>query len=487
MPVAQARSIFPAGSGDPGSDVLPAIRVLPHEPERDLMVLRALAVWANRFAPNVAIDEPDGLLLDVSGCARTFGGETRLLEQLLGGLERLGFRARGAIAPTFGCAWAAARYGEERATVVADDGARDAIAHLPVESLRLTDEALAGLAEVGIERVEHVLGLPRSVLPARFGGELLWRLDQALGHAMEVIEAVRDPAPVRAERVFDGPTTQWEAIEVTVRDLLERVCAELRSRESGAQRLDVELERSDLAPARLAITLSRPSRDARRLWSLCRPRLERTHLGFGVERIAIGAPRTARLRHEQVEFAERQARGLSHWEGPTAGKGLGSGQAEDLSHLVDTLANRLRWERVRRAELVESHVPERAFRMRSMQEGGEKRGKSAIGRVTEGDRPTVLLERALPVDVMALTPDGPVLRLWLGEREREVVATVGPERVAREWWRGGEGTEAQRHRGTKGEREMTRDYFKVQEAGGRWLWVYREVETGRWFVHGVWG
>jgi len=94
------------------------------------------------------------------------------------------------------------------------------------------------------------------------------------------------------------------------------------------------------------------------------------------------------------------------------------------------------------------------------------------------------------MEAISLTPDGPPKRLrggkwgkewsgkwggeWGGEwgrGEHEITASIGPERIAGEWWR---------------KNEPTRDYFAVQDDAGRWLWVYRELETGRWFVHGRW-
>ena len=35
-------------------------------------------------------------------------------------------------------------------------------------------------------------------------------------------------------------------------------------------------------------------------------------------------------------------------------------------------------------------------------------------------------------------------------------------------------------------RAFTRDYFKVQDERGRWLWIYRVLESGDWFIHGLW-
>jgi hypothetical protein len=31
-----------------------------------------------------------------------------------------------------------------------------------------------------------------------------------------------------------------------------------------------------------------------------------------------------------------------------------------------------------------------------------------------------------------------------------------------------------------------RDYYRVQDEAGLWLWVFRRLDTGRWFVHGLW-
>jgi hypothetical protein len=73
-----------------------------------------------------------------------------------------------------------------------------------------------------------------------------------------------------------------------------------------------------------------------------------------------------------------------------------------------------------------------------------------------------------------------VLRVrWRGEDLR-IERSVGPERIEGEWWRGG---------------EPARDYFKVQDERGRWLWVLRRdggedgagaAAGSAWFVHGLW-
>ncbi len=448
LTVAHARALLPAGD---------AI-IMAQQPERDQAALQALARWALRFSPIVATDPPDGLSLDVAGCERLFGGEHRLLGLIAGEVERLGFRTRVAMAPTFACAWAVTRFGAAGRTIVCEGDLRRVLADLPVAALRIEQDVVEALGEVGIERIGHLLDLPRSSLPARFGHELLVRLDKAVGRAPETIEPVRPVSPVSVERVFSGPVTQLEAIEITVRELVAELSGVLEQRECGARRIELHIDRFDAGPLSETLALSRPSRDAKHLWSLLRPRVESINLGWGVERLCLTAPHLGRLPHEDQTWgwADESVddRKLDHAFG----------------ELLDTLGSRLGQERVVRVEPVASHLPERAERKRAL--SSFSAAEKELRALFLSDRPSLLLERPEPVELIAMTPEGPPSWFrWRGIEQR-VTVSAGPERLAMEWWRGPS--------------SATRDYFKVQDEHGRWLWIYRIVESGRWFVHGLW-
>lgn len=442
------------------------MRIEPFEPRRNREVLLALAVWAQRFSPTVALDGDDGLMLDIAGCQRLFKGEQNLLDTMLAALRRLGFAARGAIAPTYACAAALARFAPELApgmgVIVDQSQVRGALEALPVRALGMDEKTKLALEEVGIERVGHVMKLPRSSLPSRFAEPLLATLDRALGQGIETIEPVRVRAALRVERVFDGPTLQLEAIRAAVRELLGELTKRLLARESGVRLLELTLERADLGPARVQLELTRPTRDGRHLWRLIGPRLERMHLGYGVEGVHLRAAQAARLSHQQME----------RW---TDAPGRDAGAEQAGAELLDTLAGKLGSHGVRRVELVASHVPERAWRewnvLDEERAGAVNKMAGAAGGVTGADRPTTLFDPPRNATAVSVTPDGPVMGLWWQGQELRVRECVGPERIAGEWWR---------------EAYPTRDYFKVQDQHGRWLWVCREIETGQWFVHGLW-
>jgi protein ImuB len=502
MTVAQARALLPEGGA-----VVEAQR-----PNRERAQLRALARWAMRFSPIVAIDPPDGLLLNIAGCQRLFGGEERLVGVIAAAMAGMGFDARVAAAPSFAAARAVARFGGARCAVVAGGAVRRALGGLPVEAL-LDPGAVAGLREVGVERVGQLLDLPRASIAARFERAVLARVDEALGRAPEVIHPIRYRSPATVERAFDGPATQIEAIESSVRGLLSDLAALLEERGCGAREVVLEIERLGAGPAALAIVLGRPVRDEKHLWSLLRVKLEGVNLGFGAERLRLTATRLARLPHRQMEM---QAPGSC----PAAEAPGAFPEA-----VIDVLSNRLGPQRVLRAERIESHLPERAYRMRPAQESDEATNQ----RSDEGgraDRPTLLLDRPEPIAVMAMAPEGaPSWFRWRGQEQRVTVA-AGPERIAGEWWgRRSDGATKRRSDGGKkkfgesyarayeqfwrgeGSREAadqtakkknpgffssgpssgaTRDYYKVQDELGRWLWIYRGRERGGWYVHGVW-
>ena len=97
----------------------PGIDTVAENIEADAALLESIADWCLRYTPLVACDAPDGLLLDISGCAHLYGGEHELIADLSGSLEKAGFAYSLAIAGTIGAAWAAAHYGNRQAMLAA--------------------------------------------------------------------------------------------------------------------------------------------------------------------------------------------------------------------------------------------------------------------------------------------------------------------------------------------------------------------------------
>lgn len=432
------------------------VKIVPHDPARDAAALAALARWCTRWSPVVRADPPSEVLLDIAGCEHLFGGERGLAKSLGASLRRLGLTPRIGVASTVGAAWAVARFGGEAMAFVQAGVERQAIDGLPVASLRIDTEAIDSLEEVGVQTVGQLLVLPRVTLPARYGPALLQRIDQALGRVPEPVHGVQTDEPLMIALELSGGTTQWESIAEAVRRMLESLTAELRRREAGVSRLEARFTRLDASPAALTVELSRPTRARSHLRQLLWPKLERLHMGSGIERIELHAIRIAPIVHDQRVIA-----GIGEHD-------EGRGPDAELAETLEIIASRIGPDRVHRLNRQASHLPERAWTLAPALAGTQ--AKPIAASPTE-PRPSCLLDPPEPVEAMALCPEGPVLRLWWRGEQRTVTASIGPERIGGEWWIA---------------REAARDYFRVQDQHGLWLWLFRDLGTDQWCVHGVW-
>ncbi len=84
-------------------------------------------------------------------------------------------------------------------------------------------------------------------------------------------------------------------------------------------------------------------------------------------------------------------------------------------------------------------------------------------------RPLCLAAWPIPLTVVAVVPDGPLLWFMLGRERRQVVHSWGPERIETGWWRG---------------RGVRRDYYRVETKDGHRHWLFRRRSDGQWFWHG---
>jgi len=438
--------------------LVPGLVMMDGDPAADEDALERLAIWAlKNYSPIVAADPPDGIVIDATGAAHLHGGEEAMLGHLLSRLSSSGFLATAAMADTWGAAHALARYVARPSLVVPAGKSAEAVAGLPLASLRLPGETVAELRRLGFKSVKDLLDQPRAPLVLRFGSDLGRRLDQATGAQRELIERVRSPELVEAKQVFAEPIGAPETIAKYVGKLVVILCQALEQQALGARRLDLLCHRVDNRIEVVRVGMATPVRDVKRLTRLLTDKIETIDPGFGIEIMILVA-----VVAEPLEPKQRISSLVQETEA-------------DVSSLVDVLVNRVGERRIYRLEPVASDVPERSVKR-----------VAPLAPKTEGDwptswpRPARLLANPELIETLALLPDHPpVWFTWRGVRRR-VARADGPERVFGEWWK------------ADPELEAVRDYFQVEDENGERYWIYRagdgvDPATGshRWFLHGI--
>src|SRR5216684_824337 len=146
-PTAASAGLAPGMKLADALSFLPGLATATAEPEADAAALNRLAEWCGRYSPWTAPDSPDGVKIEITGCAHLWGGEAALAADLARRLARQDIAHRIAVAGGLGSAWALARFaaGADQPALPAPGGERAALAVLPVEALRLDPVTAAGL------------------------------------------------------------------------------------------------------------------------------------------------------------------------------------------------------------------------------------------------------------------------------------------------------------------------------------------------------
>src|ERR1700683_3342051 len=111
---------------------VPGLIVKDADPASDAEALDRWALSALRlYAPIVAADPPDGLVIDTTGADHLHGGEHAMVMSMVGRLAASGFGGRAALADSWGAAHAFARYAARPAFVAAKGASAAAILNLP--------------------------------------------------------------------------------------------------------------------------------------------------------------------------------------------------------------------------------------------------------------------------------------------------------------------------------------------------------------------
>lgn len=422
----------------------PALRLSPREPALEAATLARLARWAGRFTPVVVIDPDGALLLEVRGSLRLFHGLEALRAVVAGQLAAFGHEAVLTSAPTARAAVWLARAGQglPDSNQAGGEALRQALAAVPVACLGWPARTVQGLGRMGIDTVGDCLRLPREGFARRFGAGRLHELDQALGRAPDPREAHVPAVRFEARLELPAETTDAALLLAGGRQLLQELRQVLVTRQATVRRLWCRLVHDGQEETRLCLVLHQAAGPAvGPLATLLRLRLE------GL--VLPGPVRELKLQADLEPAAPAGGRDL-------LGQELRPG--DSLAGLVDRLRARLGWHSVQGLALRAEHRPEHAWQ--GVPEPAASR--AAEPPLVSRSRPLWLLPVPARLGLVAGQPG------WQGPLRLE----GGPERIESGWWDGG---------------DVRRDYYRASNPRGLCLWVYQDLRSQGWYLHGVFG
>jgi len=444
-----------------------ALHLPPARPDE----LETLACWAGGVTPRVSLAPPAGLLLEIGGCLRLWGGLDRLVETMAADLQALGHAAELAAAPTpQGALWLAQSGAGTLCTDLA--ALRAHLDALPLVAIDLPAAARDKLERFGARTLADARRLPRDGLARRLaphGGEAVLAIARAYGEAADPRPDFAFPEKFSQQIELPAPVEAAAALLFAARRLTAALAGWLAVRQAGVAECVLELAHSAREATHLVLRFAEATRDARRFERVLRERLER---------LALTAPVAAlRLKAAAVEALPGRNGALF---------GGGSLAATAMAALVERLRARLGEDSVyglaphadHRPECATRKVPPLASNKSGCADHGDAdcrrrvvgSGGTAAGISAASPRPFWLLERP---EALAEV-DG---RPW---RRGTLRLLAGPERIESGWWQSGEA-----NGGGEIFSDVRRDYFVALTADARWAWIFRELRApGGWYLHG---
>ena len=441
---------------------------LREAPEQTTHALNALADALGQFGPTVSIAAPDALFIDTTGVIpRTSTGTQRTrhygvdvsVHAILDVLRDQELQGVAAIASTPFAALAlvsdAARRRPDLNPSPAPAHETKEIERLGLNAVGLPQKAFHALHIVGIRTVGAFMALPGSSIARRFGQHAysLWRQAHGLEH--------RALPPYTLEETIQEQTRCDDAIQgveplcFIIKRLLDRAFSRLEGRGQGIETLSLEcaldtayqlppsgLEQLSL-PMQLphsersgrtyetSISLGHPKRDTALWLQLIRSRLQRQAPNAPVTAICLRVKQADMLPPKQLELF---------------------GDPEPLETIDVTVARLAATLGITHFTpcLREDYRPERAWEMTSMHTAQHAAAPPP------GPRPTRLLRAPKPLEYPETQGEPPG-------------ALEGPERLVTGWWDND---------------PIARDYWVISDRWGRRSWIFREIASSRWFLHG---
>jgi protein ImuB len=428
------------------------VLVFDATPGRSEKLLKGMAEWCLRYTPLVAVDLPEGLLLDVTGCTHLKGGERPFLKELIERLQVIGYDVRPGMADTIGCAWGMARCARN-GLIVAPGKHRDALIPLPPSALRLPPDLLTKLQNLGLYTIGNFIHMPKTVIRRRFNKDMVLRLHQALGQEEEFLLPLQESVPYSERLAFLESIRTREVIETALRTLLDTMCKRLYGDGKGLRIAVLTYFRIDGKHGTVEIGTNHPTHRSEHLFKLFSLKLDTVAPGLGIELFVLDAYKTEPVSDKQADLWAAKP-GADH---------------EEVAELLDRVAGRIGNGGIHRYLPSERFWPERNSRT-----SDNLSQQPLTAWRTDKPRPFQLMEPPEHVEAMALTPDYPPKQFRYKGKQHIIVNADGPERIEREWWE------------DPGEH---RDYYIVEDEDGGRYWLFRSGhydadQPQHWYIHG---
>lgn len=415
--------------------ICPDLVVLQKNQSQKKQLLQQLSLIAYRFSSEVVADT-DGLWLEISNCGSLFKGYNNLLKSLY---EQL---LSQAVVVTNGIGespLAAKLLCNNQFTEHLPDSNEiyDQLMSTELSKLPSTPRQQQNFKELGLQNVQDLINVPRSALSQRFNHDLMNTIGLLKGEKPFIKKRFK-PLPIFHAQVQNPQgISSKESLLFPMKTLLQRFCCYLMARQCHSLQLVWEFEPLIGNSKTMELTLSGSNNNWSDLLTLSRLKLERLDLPQSIEKISLNSD----------QFIDMPGLSLDLFDDQIT-------IAENSTRLIDNLNARLGASALSKPIISAEYLPENAGTIGPIDQDTYQNQVSSTSH-----KPLWLLSEPNPIE-------------WSNQKlywGKALTILSGPERLCGNWWQS----------------EQQRDYYLTFDDSGARYWVFRELISNRWFVHGI--
>lgn len=403
--------------------------------------LQQLAHWAYHITSDVVIAENNCLLLEIGCCQRLHGDLQDLLSNLRASLLERGHRIKLGVAHTAKAAELMAQGITDIALTLDNRIDIPRLQHqlnaVPIMNLAIEPKTQSRLIRMGLETLGAILALPMAGLGKRFGVDFIDYLQRVNGELPDPQLLFTPNAVFQQTLAFVDGIHQRQTLSFPMKRLILSLCDFLTAHQLYCRAFVWRLFDAHRLQAEMTVELSRAQNRWRTFLELSLLKLDSLPLQDAVYTLTLQSDR----------FLDAAPGALTLFEEVNSNDDAGNA-------LIDRLSSRLGPDALCRVNAMESLWPEAASCLVPIAAHGETVAPTA------GERPLWLLPEPAPIR------EHQQRLFWT----KPLALLRGPERIDSP---------------LQEEYPAMRDYYIAQESDGRLCWIFRELHSGRWFVHGL--
>ena len=416
------------------------VKILKRNQEVEYFVLESLCEWALKFTPRISKVGYQGLLLEVKGSLKLFGGIKSLMKQMVTELKSLGYKPEFAVTPIPSAAVILCK-DKSNLVVVDKTNLKKILSITSVTALFISHQEKKNLKDLGIRNLGDCRRLPRIGLRERLSSEFVDMLDCLFGDKLEYVEEFTPREFFESTFCFPNEVIEIKSVTHAAQNLLRELSLYLFRRQSMPSRLIWRLDDNDNHRNFLSICCDDSSSRESIIESLVSYILKRKLAGRYLSSIRLKVFDVPKDLSTRMDFFGSKSKGE---------------KITGYESLVSGLKRRLGEDAIYFLKEDFSYEPEDSCSRKSISSH-----RLSPRSNYHPERPLWLVKKPVKLSVTNQWPEYQGVLMIKSERER----------VLTNWWESN---------------IIARDYFIASTACGRRIWVYKELGVlDSWYLWGI--